>query len=78
MRKFGGVRREQGHETQAVDRIQKAAALFNRKGYEEPLFSDLMEARIAKGGIYRHFDSKEDCGRSLYYAWQTRCDFRQG
>jgi len=40
--------------------LEQAAEVFNRKGYEGSSMSDLTEAtKIQKGGIYRHFESKE-------------------
>jgi TetR/AcrR family transcriptional repressor of nem operon len=51
--------------------VEKAAPLFNQKGYEGTCLSDLMEATgLKKGGIYRHFSSRAalaseafDCAR---------------
>lgn len=41
--------------------IEKAAALFNQRGYEATSISDVMSATgLQKGGVYRHFESKED------------------
>ena len=41
--------------------IEKAAPLFNRKGIAGTSISDIMQAtKLAKGGVYRHFDSKEE------------------
>ena len=67
-----------GQETRQ-EIVQKAAALFNRKGYEGTALSDLMEATgLQKGGIYRHFDSKEElAGEAFDYAWQTAMRVRQ-
>ncbi len=40
--------------------IEKAAALFNRVGYQATSISDVMHATgLQKGGIYRHFESKD-------------------
>ena len=40
--------------------IRKAAPVFNQKGYAGAALSDLMRATgLEKGGIYRHFSSKE-------------------
>jgi TetR/AcrR family transcriptional repressor of nem operon len=40
--------------------IAKAAALFNQLGYKGASISDIMRATgLQKGGIYRHFESKE-------------------
>lgn len=58
--------------------IEKAAALFNQHGYEGTALSDLMEATdLRKGGIYRHFDSKEELAEEAFdhawnLAWRTR------
>ncbi len=42
------------------DIIRKAAPIFNQKGYDGAALSDLMRATgLEKGGIYRHFSSKE-------------------
>ena len=40
--------------------LRQAAALFNRQGYAGASMSDIMQATgLQKGGIYRHFESKE-------------------
>lgn len=40
--------------------IQRAAELFNKRGYHGSSISDLMECTgLQKGGIYRHFENKE-------------------
>ena len=40
--------------------VRQAAALFNRQGTAGTSMSDIMRATgLQKGGIYRHFDSKE-------------------
>lgn len=40
--------------------IEQAASLFNRQGYAGVSVSDIMAATgLEKGGIYRHFESKE-------------------
>jgi TetR/AcrR family transcriptional regulator, transcriptional repressor for nem operon len=40
--------------------IERAAALFNQQGYAGASMSDVMAATgLQKGGIYRHFGSKE-------------------
>lgn len=51
--------------------VEKAAPLFNRKGFEGTSLSDLMEATgLQKGGIYRHFASKEELATEAFdYAW---------
>ena len=52
--------------------VRKAAPLFNRKGYEGTSLSDLMQATgLQKGGIYRHFSSKQElAGEAFDYAWE--------
>ncbi len=41
--------------------IESAAAVFNRKGYAGASIADVMEVTgLRKGGIYRHFESKEE------------------
>jgi TetR/AcrR family transcriptional regulator, transcriptional repressor for nem operon len=40
--------------------LERAAALFNQKGFAGASMSDLMAATgLQKGGLYRHFESKE-------------------
>lgn len=58
--------------------IRKAAPLFNQKGYEGTALSDLMEATgLEKGGIYRHFDSKQElAGEAFDHAWKLVMDTR--
>src|SRR6266403_2747578 len=60
--------------------VQKAAPLFNRKGYEGTSLSDLMDATgLQKGGIYRHFSSKEELATEAFdYAWQKAVSRRLG
>lgn len=60
------------------DIIRKAAPIFNQKGFHGAALSDLMEATgLEKGGIYRHFDSKEDLAAEAFdHAWQTVLDIR--
>jgi TetR/AcrR family transcriptional repressor of nem operon len=52
--------------------IERAAGLFNRRGYAGTALSDLMRAaKLKKGGIYRHFDSKEDLAAEAFdHAWK--------
>lgn len=52
--------------------IRKAAPIFNQHGYDGAALSDLMKATgLEKGGIYRHFDSKEQLAAEAFdYAWQ--------
>jgi TetR/AcrR family transcriptional regulator, transcriptional repressor for nem operon len=58
--------------------IRKAAPLFNQKGYEGAALSDLMQATgLEKGGIYRHFESKQQlAGEAFDYAWKIAMDAR--
>lgn len=51
--------------------VRNAAPLFNTKGYEGTSLSDLMAATgLQKGGIYRHFASKEELAAEAFdYAW---------
>lgn len=58
--------------------IRKAAPVFNQKGYEGTALSDLMEATgLEKGGIYRHFDSKEQLAREAFdHAWKLVMEAR--
>jgi AcrR family transcriptional regulator len=40
--------------------LREAASLFNRQGFAGSSMADIMEATgLQKGGIYRHFESKE-------------------
>jgi TetR/AcrR family transcriptional regulator, transcriptional repressor for nem operon len=58
--------------------IRKAAPIFNRQGYEGAALSDLMRATgLEKGGIYRHFDSKEQLAAAAFdYAWEETVNAR--
>jgi TetR/AcrR family transcriptional repressor of nem operon len=51
--------------------VRNAAPIFNTKGYEGTSLSDLMAATgLQKGGIYRHFASKEELAAEAFdYAW---------
>lgn len=47
--------------------IAKAAELFNQKGYSSSSLSDITELTgIKKGGIYRHFASKDEIALEAY------------
>jgi TetR/AcrR family transcriptional regulator, transcriptional repressor for nem operon len=52
--------------------IRKAAPIFNQQGYDGAALSDLMKATgLEKGGIYRHFSSKQELAAEAFdYAWQ--------
>jgi TetR/AcrR family transcriptional repressor of nem operon len=58
--------------------IRKAAPIFNQKGYDGAAVSDLMRATgLEKGGIYRHFASKEElAGDAFDHAWKIAMDTR--
>jgi len=58
--------------------IHKAAPIFNQRGFDGAALSDLMRATgLEKGGIYRHFDSKQQlAGEAFDYAWQLALDKR--
>jgi TetR/AcrR family transcriptional regulator, transcriptional repressor for nem operon len=58
--------------------IRKAAPIFNQKGYDGAALSDLMRATgLEKGGIYRHFDSKQElAGEAFDHAWKLVMDAR--
>jgi TetR/AcrR family transcriptional regulator, transcriptional repressor for nem operon len=58
--------------------IRKAAPIFNQRGYEGAALSDLMEATgLEKGGIYRHFESKQQLAAEAFdYAWNLAVDTR--
>jgi TetR/AcrR family transcriptional regulator, transcriptional repressor for nem operon len=58
--------------------IRKAAPIFNRKGYSGAALSDLMRATgLEKGGIYRHFGSKQElAGDAFDHAWKIAMDTR--
>ena len=58
--------------------IRKAAPIFNQRGYDGAALSDLMRATgLEKGGIYRHFESKQQlAGEAFDYAWKLAVDTR--
>jgi TetR/AcrR family transcriptional repressor of nem operon len=58
--------------------ICKAAPIFNQRGFDGSALSDLMRATgLEKGGIYRHFDSKQQlAGEAFDYAWHLALDAR--
>jgi TetR/AcrR family transcriptional repressor of nem operon len=51
--------------------VVKAASLFNQRGYEGCSLREIMTASgIEKGGIYRHFASKEELALAAFdFAW---------
>lgn len=54
------------------DIVEKAAPLFNQKGFEGTSLADLMHATgLQKGGIYRHFSGKKQLAAEAFdYAWE--------
>ena len=66
-----------GEQTR-LEIIRKAAPIFNQKGYDGAALSDLMRATgLEKGGIYRHFDSKQELAAEAFdHAWKLAMDAR--
>lgn len=60
------------------DIIRKAAPIFNQQGYDGAALSDLMKATgLEKGGIYRHFESKQQLAAEAFdYAWGLAVETR--
>jgi len=58
--------------------IRQAAPIFNRKGFAGAALSDLMAATgLEKGGIYRHFRSKQQLAAEAFdYAWDVASKLR--
>ncbi|HEY1166556.1 MAG TPA: TetR/AcrR family transcriptional regulator [Chitinophaga sp.] len=53
--------------------IEKAAALYNIKGISGTSVSDVMDAtQLAKGGIYRRFENKEELTLAVFQYLATR------
>jgi TetR/AcrR family transcriptional repressor of nem operon len=47
--------------------IEKAAPIFNQRGYEGSSLKEILEATgLEKGGLYRHFASKEDLAVEVF------------
>jgi TetR/AcrR family transcriptional repressor of nem operon len=59
--------------------IAAAAPLFNKQGYAGCVLKDIMEATgLEKGGIYRHFESKEEIAAEAFdYAWTIAMALRR-
>src|SRR5579863_10773666 len=53
--------------------VEAAAPIFNKRGYEGSSLSELMLATgLKKGGIYRHFTSKEELAAEAFdYTWEA-------
>ncbi len=58
--------------------VSEAAKLFNQRGYEGSSMLDVMEATgLEKGGIYRHFSSKEELAAEAFdFAWHEASEVR--
>ncbi len=58
--------------------IRQAAPIFNRKGFAGASLSDLMAATgLEKGGIYRHFKSKQQLAAEAFdYSWNIASQLR--
>ena len=58
--------------------MAQAANLFNQRGFEGSSMSDVMAATgLEKGGIYRHFSSKEELAAEAFdYAWRSAFETR--
>src|SRR5215471_8423377 len=56
--------------------VAEAASLFNQRGFDGSSMSELMEATgLEKGGIYRHFSSKEELAAEAFdYACKAALD----
>jgi TetR/AcrR family transcriptional regulator, transcriptional repressor for nem operon len=53
--------------------VEAAAPIFNKQGYAGSSLNDLMEATgLKKGGIYRHFSTKEELAAEAFdYTWES-------
>src|SRR5258706_8104562 len=58
--------------------VEAAAPIFNQRGYEGSSLNDLMQATgLKKGGIYRHFSSKEELAAEAFdYTWEAAWNAR--
>jgi TetR/AcrR family transcriptional repressor of nem operon len=58
--------------------VEAAAPIFNKRGYDGTSLSDLMAATgLRKGGIYRHFSSKEELAAEAFdYTWEAAWNAR--
>jgi len=75
---FAGVLKMRKGEHTRQEIIRKAAPIFNQRGYDGAALSDLMRATgLEKGGIYRHFSSKQALAAEAFdYAWQQTVNAR--
>jgi len=67
-----GERMTKGEQTRRKI-VAAAAPIFNQQGYEGSSLADLMAATgLKKGGIYRHFSSKEELAAEAFdYTWEA-------
>jgi TetR/AcrR family transcriptional regulator, transcriptional repressor for nem operon len=58
--------------------VSQSAPVFNRNGYAGTSLAELMDATgLEKGGIYRHFSSKEELAAAAFdYAWEAVSETR--
>src|SRR5882724_12573511 len=58
--------------------VEAAAPIFNQHGFEGSSLNALMDATgLKKGGIYRHFASKEELAAEAFdYTWKAAWDSR--
>src|SRR5579863_183510 len=58
--------------------VEAAAPIFNQRGYEGNSLADLMDATgLQKGGIYRHFSSKQELAAEAFdYTWKAAWNTR--
>src|SRR6202161_1625844 len=58
--------------------VEAAAPIFNKRGYAGSSLSELMDATgLKKGGIYRHFSSKEELAAEAFdYTWEAAWNAR--
>ncbi len=59
--------------------IEQAAPLFNQRGFEGCSMKDVLEATgLEKGGVYRHFASKEELAAEVFrYSWTRAANLRR-
>jgi TetR/AcrR family transcriptional regulator, transcriptional repressor for nem operon len=59
--------------------IEQAAPLFNQRGFEGCSMQDVLEATgLEKGGVYRHFASKEELAAEVFrYSWTRAAALRR-
>jgi TetR/AcrR family transcriptional repressor of nem operon len=77
-RDFAGASEMRKGEQTRQEIIRKAAPIFNQRGYDGAALSDLMKSTgLEKGGIYRHFENKEQLAAEAFdYAWRETVEAR--